>query len=167
MRPSKQSKDTMSNNGGNSAEWRTVESKNKGNEEGLRAGTNYGENGDSPMQLEAMTLENGGNSGRTNAIVTNDANAADWMKSYNTKTGFVEVRFMIGNSKGCNVARALKHFLASAREQDDEFTILPLPGIGNNFCIGSDVPNTKDGIEQYFCHEVKFNNVNGRLRIRA
>jgi hypothetical protein len=49
----------MSNNGRNSAEWRTVGSKNKGNEEGVQPGTNSGENGGSPMQVEAMTLENG------------------------------------------------------------------------------------------------------------
>jgi hypothetical protein len=32
---------------------------------------------------------------------------------------------MTGNIKGFNVARALKQFLAAAREQDDEFTIPP------------------------------------------
>jgi hypothetical protein len=157
----------MSNNGGNSAEWRTVGSKNKGNEDGVQAGTNSGENGGSPMQVEAMMLENGENSDRTNVTVTNDANASDRMKTYNAKTGFIEVRFMTGNSKGFNVARSLKQFLAAAREQDDEFTILPFSGIGNNLCISADVPNTKVGIEQYFCHEVKFNNGNGKLRIRA
>jgi hypothetical protein len=65
------------------------------------------------------------------------------------------------------VARALKQFLAAAREQDDEFTILPLSGSGNNLCISADVPNTKVGIQQYFHHVVKFNNVNGKLRIHA
>jgi hypothetical protein len=89
----------MSNNGGNSAEWLTVASNNKGNEEAVQGGTNSGENGGSPMQVEVMTLENGGNSDRTNATVTSDANAADGMKTYNAKTGFVEVRFMTGNSK--------------------------------------------------------------------
>jgi hypothetical protein len=119
------------------------------------------------MQVEAMTLENGENSDRTNSTVINDANAADGMKTYNAKIGFIEVRFMTGNSKGFNVARALKQFLAAAKEQDDEFTILPLSGIGNNLCISAGVPNKKDGIEQYFRHEVKFKNVNGKLRIRA
>jgi hypothetical protein len=119
------------------------------------------------MQVEAMTLANGENSDRNNATVTNDANAEDGMKTYNAKTGFIEVRFMMGNSKGFNVARALTQFLSAAREQDDEFTILPLSGIGNNLCISADVPNTKVGIEQYFRHEVKFNNVNGKLRILA
>jgi hypothetical protein len=80
--------------------------------------------------------------------VTNDANEADGMKTFNAKTGFIEVIFMTGNIKGLNVTRALKQFLAAAREQDDEFTILPLSGIGNNLCISAAVPNTKDGIEQ-------------------
>jgi hypothetical protein len=145
-RPSKQLKDTMSNNGGNSAEWCMVGSKNKCNEYGIQAGTNSGENGCSPMQDEAMTLENGANNDSTNATVTNGANAADGMKTYNDKTGFIEVIFTKGNSKVFNVARALKQFLAAAREQDDEFTIIPLSGIGNNLCISADVPNTKDGI---------------------
>jgi hypothetical protein len=114
-----------------------------------------------------MTLENGETSDRSNVTVTNDANAADRMKTYNANTGFIEVRCMTGNSKGFNLVRALKQLLAAAREQDDEFTILPLSGIGNNMCISADVPNTKVGIEQYFRHEVKFNNVNGKLRIRA
>jgi hypothetical protein len=108
----------MSNNGGNSAEWSTVGSKNKGNEDGVQAGTKSRENGGSPMRVEAMTLKNGENSDRTNATVTNDDNTADGMKTYNTKTGFIEVRCMMGNSKSFKVERALKQFLAAAREQD-------------------------------------------------
>jgi hypothetical protein len=57
--------------------------------------------------------------------------------------------------------------MAAAREQDDEFTILPLAGIDNNLCIGAYVPIYKDGIEQYFRHNVKFNNINGKLRIHT
>jgi hypothetical protein len=60
------------------------------------------------MQVEAMTHEDGENIDRTNATVTNDANAADGIKTYNAKTGFIEVRFMTVNSKGFNVARTLK-----------------------------------------------------------
>jgi hypothetical protein len=130
-------------------------------------GANPEENGSSPMQVEAMTRENGENSDRTNATVTNDANAEDGMKTYNAKSGFIEVRFTTVNSKGINVARALKQFLAAAREQYDEFTIPPLSGIGSNLCIRADVPNSEVGIKQYIIHEVKFNNVNGKLRIRA
>jgi hypothetical protein len=50
---------------------------------------------------------------------------------------------MTGNSKGFNVARALKQLLAAAREQDNEFTILPLLRIGNNLCISADVPKQR------------------------
>jgi hypothetical protein len=99
--------------------------------------------------------------------VTNDANEADGMKTFNAKTGLIKLIFMMGNSKGFNVARALKQFLSAAREQDDKFMILPLSGIGNNLCISADVPDTKDGIEPYFLEEVKFKNGNGKLRIRA
>jgi hypothetical protein len=126
MRHSKKLKDMMSNNGGNSAEWRKVGSKNKGNEAGVQAVTYSGENGGSPMQVEALTLVNGENSDTTNVTVTNDANAADGMKTYNAKTGFIEVRFMMGNSKGFKVARSLRQLLAAAREQDEEFKIPPL-----------------------------------------
>jgi hypothetical protein len=76
------------------------------------------------------------------------------MQSYIAKIVYIEVRFMAGNSKGFNVARALKQLLASARDKDDNFTILPLAGIGNNICIGADIPNSKVGIEQYFGHDV-------------
>jgi hypothetical protein len=54
---------------------------------------------------------------------------------------------MTGNRKGFNVARALKQFLAAVREQYHE---LPLSNIGNNLCIGADVPNYKAVIEQYY-----------------
>jgi hypothetical protein len=57
--------------------------------------------------------------------VTNDANAADGMKTYNAKTGFIEVRFMTGNSKCFNLARSLKQFLAAVREKDDKSMIPP------------------------------------------
>jgi hypothetical protein len=100
-----------------------------------------------PIQVAAETRENGKNQGRSNDTGTNNTKKDDGMQSYNGNTGYIEVRFMTGNSKGLNVARALKQFLA---EQDDEFTILSLAGIGNNLCIGADVPNSKDGIEQYF-----------------
>jgi hypothetical protein len=46
-----------------------------------------------------MTLENGENSGRTNATMTNDTNAEDGMKTYNAKAGFIELIFMTGKAK--------------------------------------------------------------------
>jgi hypothetical protein len=79
------------------------------------------------MQVAAETRENRDNCGRSNATGINNTNEDDdGMQSYNVKTGYIEVRFMTGNSKGFNVARALKQFLAATREQDNEFTILPL-----------------------------------------
>jgi hypothetical protein len=138
--------------------------KNSGNEGGVHAVMITGENGGSPMQVAAETWENGDNHGRSNATGINNTSKDDGMQGYNAETGHIEVCFTTGNSKGFHVARALKQFLASAREQDDEFTILPLAGIGNNLCIGADVPNSKAGIEQYFRHDVKFNNINSKLR---
>jgi hypothetical protein len=124
------------------------------------------EHGGSPMQVAVATRENGDIRGRSNDTGIDNTSKYYVMQSYNANTGYIEVRFMTGNIKGFNVARALKQFLAAAREQDDEFTILPLAGIANNLCIGADVPNSKAGIEQYFSHDVKFNNINGKLRIR-
>jgi hypothetical protein len=126
-----------------------------------------GENGGNPMQVAAATQENGGNHGRSNATNIDNTSKVDGMQRYNAKTGYIEARFMIGNSKGFNIARALKQVLAAARQQDNEFTILPLAGIVNNLSIGTDVPNSKAGIEKYVCHYVKFNNINGKLRIQT
>jgi hypothetical protein len=119
------------------------------------------------MQVAFETRESGSNRGRYNATGINNIHEDDGMQSYNAKMGYIEVRFMTGNSKGFNVARALKKFLVAAREEDDKFMVLPLAGIVNNICIGANVPNSKDGIEQYFRHDVKFNNINGKLRIHT
>jgi hypothetical protein len=91
----------------------------------------------------------------------------DLMIPASTTQAKMMVRFVTGNNKGCYVDCALKQFLAAAREQDDEFTSLPLAGIGNNLCIRADVPNSKAGIGQYVRHDVKFNKINDKLRIRT
>jgi hypothetical protein len=119
------------------------------------------------MQVAAVTQENRDNRGRSNATGIDNTSKDDGMQSYHAKTGYIKVPFMIGKSKRFNVARAPKQFVTEAREQDDEFTILPLAGIGSNLCIGADVPNAKTGIEQYFRHDVKFNNINGKLKIQT
>jgi hypothetical protein len=119
------------------------------------------------MQIAVKTREKRNNRGQTNSTSNNNTNKDDGTKSYKIKTGCIKIRCMTGKSKGFNVAQALKQFLATAREQDDECTILPLAGIGNNLCIRADVPNSKDGIEQYFQHDVKFNHINGKLRIHT
>jgi hypothetical protein len=55
----------------------------------------------------------------------------------------------------------------ASRKQDPEFPILPLHGSGNNTCNAMDVPGNREGIEHYYRHEVKANNVNGKMRIRS
>jgi hypothetical protein len=44
---------------------------------------------------------------------------------------------------------------------------MPLSGIGNNLCDAADISNSKEGIEGYYRHAIKFNNVNGSMRIRT
>jgi hypothetical protein len=89
------------------------------------------------------------------------------MSSYKVKTGVIEVRFMKSGDARFNVARSLKEFIAAARESDKEFSILPLSKEGNNICRATDVLNTKDGIGNYYRHVIKFNNINGSMRIRT
>jgi hypothetical protein len=129
------------NHGVHEGEWQTVGSKNSENEWGVHAGTITGENGGSPTQVAVPTQENGNNRGRSNSTGIDNTSKDDGMQSYHAKTDYIEVRFMTGNIKGFKVTRAL--------------------------CIGADVPNSKTGIEQYFRHDVKFNNINGKLRIRT
>jgi hypothetical protein len=74
---------------------------------------------------------------------------------------------MKSGDAGFNVARNLKEFIVAARESDKEFSILPLSKEGNNICRAADVPNTKDGIINYYRHVIKFNNINGSMRIRT
>jgi hypothetical protein len=125
-----------------------------------------GENGCSPMQVATATQENGGNRGRSNATGTDNTSKVDGMQRYNAKIGYIEVRFMTGNSKVFNVARALK-LPSSSAAAIQRNTILPLAGIINNLSIRADVPNSKAGIEQYFRHDFKFDNINGKLRIQT
>jgi hypothetical protein len=53
------------------------------------------------------------------------------------------------------------------RATDEQFTLIPLSGIGNNLCYPADIPNSKEGIEGYYRHAIKFNNVNGTMRIHT
>jgi hypothetical protein len=70
------------------------------------------------------------------------------------------------NEKGFNVAKSLKEFIAAARESDKEFSIMHINNEGDNLCRATDVPYTKDGIVKYYRHVIKFNNINGYMRIR-
>jgi hypothetical protein len=72
---------------------------------------------------------------------------------------------MCVSGRGFDIVRALKEFVNAARRQDAEFSILPLHGSGNNICNAMDVPGNLEGIERYYGHGVKANNVNGKMRI--
>jgi hypothetical protein len=94
------------------------------------------------------------------------AKKEDGMASYAVKIGVIEVRFMTATGKGCNMARSINEFLVAARATNEEFTLMSSSGIGNNMYFAADVSNTKDGIEGYYRHVVKFNNIKGTMRIR-
>jgi hypothetical protein len=96
-----------------------------------------------------------------------DDMAQDDMTSYHVKTGMKEVRFTKIGDKGFNVAKSLKEFIAAARESDKEFSIMPINNEGDNLFRATDVPSTKDGIGKYYRHIIKFNNINGSMRIRT
>jgi hypothetical protein len=91
----------------------------------------------------------------------------DEATTYSCKTVFIEVRYMCGSGRGFNIVQAIKDFVNAARKKDPEFSILPLHGSGNNMCNAMDVPDNREGIERYYRHEVKTNNVNGKMRIRS
>jgi hypothetical protein len=63
--------------------------------------------------------------------------------------------------------KLIKEFVNAARKQDPEFSIIPLHGSGNNICNAMDVPGNREGIERYYWHEVKANNVNGKMWIKS
>jgi hypothetical protein len=89
------------------------------------------------------------------------------MSSYWVKPGVIEVKFMKIGDKGFNVAKSLKDFIAAARESDKEFSIMHINNEGDNLCRVTDVMNTKDGIGKYYRHVIKFDNINGSMRIRT
>jgi hypothetical protein len=97
----------------------------------------------------------------------NPTNKADGMEHYSVNVGHIEVKFMCGNVKGFNVARGIKQFISEARAIDNTFCVLPLGGQANNLCIPIDVPNSKEGIQKYFCHRVAVKNVAGSIKIQT
>jgi hypothetical protein len=110
--------------------------------------------------------------GSGKATLTSSANKAingsekeDGMTSYEVKTDIIKVRFMTASGNSCNIAQSLKEFIVAARAANEEFTLMPLSGIGNNLCYAADIPNSKEGIKGYYRHAIKFNNVNETMRI--
>jgi hypothetical protein len=97
--------------------------------------------------------------------IFNGTEKYDGMTSYEVKTGIIEAKFTTASDKSCNIARSLKEFIVASRATDKEFTLMPLSDIGNNLCYATHIPNSKEGIEGYYRHAIKFNNVDGTMRI--
>jgi hypothetical protein len=173
----KRQQETASNDA-NEGEWTQVGERGQGprgtkelNSAQKASGNKDGQNGSKESKREqqqheqARKLQQAASSNDKREWVGGHDN--DGMSSYKVKTGVIEVRFMKSGDAGFNVARSLKEFIATARESDKEFSILPLGKEGNNICRAADVPNTKDGIGKYYRHVIKFNNSNGSMRIRT
>jgi hypothetical protein len=145
----------------------TKETNSTKNASGNKDGQNGSKESDREQQQheQAQTLQHEPNSNDKQDRIGGHDN--DGMSSYKVKTGVIEVRFMKSGDAGFNVAWSLKGFIAAARESDKEFSILPLSKKGNNICRAADVPNTNDGIGNYYQHVIKFNNINGSMRIRT
>jgi hypothetical protein len=83
-------------------------------------------------------------------------------------SGTVEVRFMIDQGKctSFNVCLRLREFIAEAQHMDTSFRIIQLKG-DEGECISSaeDWPNNKDGIDNFYRHRIRANNVSGKMRI--
>jgi hypothetical protein len=83
-------------------------------------------------------------------------------------SGTVEVRFMIDQGKrtSFNLCLRLCEFIAEAQPMDTSFRIIQLKG-DEGECISSaeDWPNDKDGIDKFYNHHSRANNVSGKMRI--
>jgi hypothetical protein len=134
---------------------------------GNKDGQNVSKESDREQQQheQARILQHAANSNDKRERVGGHDN--DGMSRYKVKRGVIEVRFMKSGDAVFNVARSLKEFITAARESDKEFSILPLSKEGNSICRAADVMSTKDGIENYYRRVIKFNNINGSIRIRT
>jgi hypothetical protein len=83
-------------------------------------------------------------------------------------SGTVQVRFMIDQEKrtSFNLCLRLREFIAEAQNMDTSFCIIHLEG-DEGECISSaeDWPNNKDGIDKFYRHQSRANNVSGKMRI--
>jgi hypothetical protein len=83
-------------------------------------------------------------------------------------SGTVEVRFVIDQGKctSFNLCTRLREFIAEAQAMDMSFCIIQLEG-DEGECISSaeDWPNNKDGIDKFYGHQSRANNVSGKMRI--
>jgi hypothetical protein len=80
----------------------------------------------------------------------------------------VEVRFMTDPAKRSlfNLCMRLREFIKEAQVIDLGFIIMPLEGEGGD-CINQpeDWPNTKEGIDRFYRHWSRPNNVSGKIKV--
>jgi hypothetical protein len=83
-------------------------------------------------------------------------------------SGTVEVRFMTDPAKkrSFNLCMLLREFIKEAQVMDPIFQIMPLEGEGGD-CINQpkDWPNTNEGIDRFYRHWSRPNNVAGKMKI--
>jgi hypothetical protein len=80
----------------------------------------------------------------------------------------VEVRFMIDQRKRTffNLCILLREFIAEAQAMDTSFCIVQLEGDeGECISYAEYWPNNKDGIDKFYRHQSRANNVSGKMRI--
>jgi hypothetical protein len=85
-----------------------------------------------------------------------------------TNSGTIEVRFMIdvNRRRDFNLCMRLREFITQARVMDPTFSILPLGENGGETITKPDEwPNTKEGIDKYYSHWSRSNNVAGKMKI--
>jgi hypothetical protein len=60
----------------------------------------------------------------------------------------------------------LQEFIKEAQVMDPSFRIMPLEGDGGD-CINQpeDWPNSKEGIDRFYRHWIRANNVSGKMKI--
>jgi hypothetical protein len=86
----------------------------------------------------------------------------------NAGGGTIEVRFMIdvNRRRDFNLCMRLREFIVAARVMDPTFSILPLGGNGGEMITKPEEwPNTKEGIDKYYSHWSRQNNVAGKIKI--
>jgi hypothetical protein len=79
-------------------------------------------------------------------------------------SGTVELHFMIYQGKRTyfNLCIRLREFISEARSMDSSFRIMQLKGDGGEcITLAEDRPSNNDGIDKFYCHWSRANNVSG------
>jgi hypothetical protein len=83
-------------------------------------------------------------------------------------SGTIDVRFMIDpkRRRNFNLCLRLREFMVEARVMDPTFSILPL-GVngGEKITTPEEWPNSKEGIDKYYSHWSRMNNVAVKMKI--